>query len=630
MQCDNQSNMVMAKVSKSWFIDVNSIPCECFPLCIMTAAEVAALKKKLKIELFKVRSVIKKIEQVSLSSASGQTTVGKEMEKSEIKKQYKKIDQHSDDLKKFVADWPKVNYAVTVSKKRGPPRRLEGQKAKRQRMDSGAMQQCAHILKKLMTHPSAWPFKQPVDPVKSNIPDYFSIISAPMDLGTIKSYLEKKSYLGTKEFAADVRLTFSNAMVYNAPTNKVHIMAKELKDIFNLRWTSLEAEWSEEGSKVVQGRNSNKKQMATHDRRRGSHKTPASHMMPKRSLLFEEKKKLRKDLLELSKEKMSPDLSGFLQRFGFVCQSNGRIRVVFDKFDDESLWELKSIVRNCFDAKAADVKLAVTANSCRQNSVQKDLLKGMGRGNRHARSSANTKPLRSIGTCRTGSCGRTPCRCHCQKNSTQISSNDISSERLLGEDNHACRDGALSQNHLTNNTSTAQMSKSYPDSDGEKGFFVDQENVCPNSHFVTPATPAASGEGFKDPLYDGLQSPRKALRVAMLKRRFADTILNAQQKTLSDNVCMMQQQRERLEKKQHEEKARLNAQIRASELRLQREREREAPRMAVHKVKRTVYLDENKESFKELEMLAGCSIPDHYHLECIGLFLKDDHMQEEE
>ncbi|KAF8413637.1 hypothetical protein HHK36_001629 [Tetracentron sinense] len=372
------------------------------------------------------------------------------------------------------------------------------------------------------------------------------------------------------------------------------------------------------------------KKLMTHPS--GSHKTPASHMLPKMSLSFEDKKQLRKDLLELSKGKMSPDLSGILQKFGLVSQSTGRIRVGFDTFDDESLWELKSIVRNCFDAKAADasnfldcnilslnpllcyvivVKLAIMANSCRQNSVQKDLLKGTGRGNRHARSSANIKPLRSIGTCRTGSCGRTTCRCHCQNNSTQISSSDISSEILLGGDNHACHNGALSLNHLANNTSTTQMRKSDPDFDGEKGLSVDQENVCPNSHFVTPATAAASGEGFKDPLYDGLQSPRKALRVAMLKRRFADTILNAQQKTLSDNVCVMQQERERLEKKQHEEKARLNAQIRASELRLQPEREREATQMAIEKVERTTQLDENKESLEELEMLAGCSQPDH-------------------
>ena len=33
----------------------------------------------------------------------------------------------------------------------------------------------------------------------------------PMDLGTIKSKLEKNVYSGVEEFAADIRLTFSNA-----------------------------------------------------------------------------------------------------------------------------------------------------------------------------------------------------------------------------------------------------------------------------------------------------------------------------------------------------------------------------------------------------------------------------------
>ena len=42
--------------------------------------------------------------------------------------------------------------------------------------------------------------------------------------------------------------------------------------------------------------------------------------------------------------------------------------------------------------------------------------------------------------------------------------------------------------------------------------------------------------GWITPIFDVQLSPKKALRAAMLKSRFADTILKAQQKTLLDHV----------------------------------------------------------------------------------------------
>jgi hypothetical protein len=37
----------------------------------------------------------------------------------------------------------------------------------------------------LKNHKTAWPFKEPVDPVALNIPNYFEIIKEPMDLQTV-------------------------------------------------------------------------------------------------------------------------------------------------------------------------------------------------------------------------------------------------------------------------------------------------------------------------------------------------------------------------------------------------------------------------------------------------------------
>ncbi|KAI6693683.1 hypothetical protein NL676_021393, partial [Syzygium grande] len=60
-------------------------------------------------------------------------------------------------------------------------------------------------------------------------------------------------YHGTEEFAADIRLTFSNATCYNPPSNKVHIMADKLNKIFETGWKVLEAKWSNGDTRIVKG-----------------------------------------------------------------------------------------------------------------------------------------------------------------------------------------------------------------------------------------------------------------------------------------------------------------------------------------------------------------------------------------
>ncbi|CAD6217949.1 unnamed protein product [Miscanthus lutarioriparius] len=103
---------------------------------------------------------------------------------------------------------------------------------------------CGKILKKLMDHKGGWLFHKPVDPVLYGIPDYFDVIRNTMDLGTVKKKLTNKQYVTASEFAADVRLTFSNAMKYNPPGNDVHAVAEQLNRIFDSEWRSVVRKWS--------------------------------------------------------------------------------------------------------------------------------------------------------------------------------------------------------------------------------------------------------------------------------------------------------------------------------------------------------------------------------------------------
>ncbi|KAH9327244.1 hypothetical protein KI387_007422, partial [Taxus chinensis] len=102
------------------------------------------------------------------------------------------------------------------------------------------MNKCNELLKHLMNHKYAYVFNDPVDPIKLGIPDYFTVIKSPMDLGTIKSKLKSNLYSSPEEFAADVRLTFSNALKYNHPGDVVHDMAKTLSKRFEAKWKGLE------------------------------------------------------------------------------------------------------------------------------------------------------------------------------------------------------------------------------------------------------------------------------------------------------------------------------------------------------------------------------------------------------
>ncbi|TYH04310.1 hypothetical protein ES288_A09G287900v1 [Gossypium darwinii] len=102
------------------------------------------------------------------------------------------------------------------------------------------MKQCEALLNRLMQHNFGWVFNSPVDVVKLNIPDYFTVIKHPMDFGTVKKKITSGQYTSPLDFAADVPLTLSYAMTYNPPGNDVHIMAETLSKYFGARWKVIE------------------------------------------------------------------------------------------------------------------------------------------------------------------------------------------------------------------------------------------------------------------------------------------------------------------------------------------------------------------------------------------------------
>lgn len=90
------------------------------------------------------------------------------------------------------------------------------------------------VLQKLMSHDrNRNTFNEPVDPVALGIPNYFSVIKKPMDLGTVMARLRSRQYATIKACFDDIELVFSNAMLFNHATHEVHKMARDLMKEFH-------------------------------------------------------------------------------------------------------------------------------------------------------------------------------------------------------------------------------------------------------------------------------------------------------------------------------------------------------------------------------------------------------------
>lgn len=249
---------------------------------------------------------------------------------------------------------------------------------------SKCFKNCSALLERLMKHKHGWVFNTPVDVKALGLHDYFSIITDPMDLGTVKSRLSKNWYKSPREFAEDVRLTFRNAMTYNPKGQDVHIMAEVLSEIFEDKWAVIEAEYSRElrlGYEYEMGLptpTSRKLPAAPpmlppHEMRRAldrsesmsytvdpktkptnyaplvrtpSLKKPKAKDPNKRDMTFEEKQKLSTNLQNLPSDKLDNIVHIIKRNNSALCQDNDEIEVDIDSVDAETLWELDRYVTN--------------------------------------------------------------------------------------------------------------------------------------------------------------------------------------------------------------------------------------------------------------------------------------------
>jgi hypothetical protein len=101
------------------------------------------------------------------------------------------------------------------------------EKAHKSRMADFMQRHCRRLLQSMMDRPFGHVFNAPVDTEK--YPNYLSVVSKPLDFGTIRKRLDANAYMSLDDFVSDVNLVLSNARQFNAPHSLVHHMADALQ-----------------------------------------------------------------------------------------------------------------------------------------------------------------------------------------------------------------------------------------------------------------------------------------------------------------------------------------------------------------------------------------------------------------
>ena len=103
----------------------------------------------------------------------------------------------------------------------------------------------AMFREKVINLPISKAFRRPVNAAAMKLSDYHTIITKPMDLGTVLSRCILGEYDTLLDMVNDVRLVFSNAKKFNPPGHIVHVNAIELEEIFMTELTAISKTWIE-------------------------------------------------------------------------------------------------------------------------------------------------------------------------------------------------------------------------------------------------------------------------------------------------------------------------------------------------------------------------------------------------
>ncbi|KAK1609876.1 hypothetical protein QYE76_033549 [Lolium multiflorum] len=529
---------------------------------------------------------------------------------------------------------------------------------------AASFKKCQDLLKNLMKHRSAGPFVIPVDPVKLCIPDYFDIVKHPMDLGTIQKKLNAGMYHTPWEFAADVRLTFSNAILYNPVGNAVNIMAHTMSSVFEPRWKPIEKKLPrpEEESSVVEHSRNAAVEKNIFDNKDPSEKKASSNKGSYKKSTFQKEDVVAKPVLQPKKRKASPliqdaPVASVVQMPQAAEDAPVVQPAAMEMMTDEQKVELsvrlqsyggfipehvvdfiKTHVNDDNDADEDELTIDMNALSDDTLFELRKLLDDYDRVNQ---SGNTTKDEPREVEFESEYDGLVNPSMHHDGNELieediDIGGNDLpplAYPPVVFETETADR----SSKHSSSSTSSSESgsSSSGSDSSSSSGSDLGVKVPPPKSGVKENTQPVVSLDQENGENLSEKQVSPGSYRAAILKSRFADTIFKAREKAL-DQVAKkdpekVRREREELERLQREEKARLQAEAKAAEearkraeaaavaeaaaeAKRQRELEREAARKALQQMEKTVEINEGSLFLKDFEMLGTVTSEQHHNL----------------
>ncbi|KAL4036386.1 hypothetical protein IC575_005122 [Cucumis melo] len=673
--------------------DCFGAPLQVFSLSTLSRSERKDLELRLKLELEQVRLLQKRASNISsifAVSSSSNIQSSSDQHRGAPPETLNRLNEVSVPPAKK----PVPSGRNAPSAKRSSSGRFESAKpAAVSASSTASLKQCEQLLQRLMSHTFGWVFNTPVDVVKLNIPDYFTVIKHPMDLGTVKSKLTAGEYAHPLDFAADVRLTFSNAMTYNPPANDVHTMAKTLSKFFEVRWKTIEKKFpmtTEEQRQVPSATTVPKEAesaLPVPPPKKTKFPTNDPDVQPNsvvKVMTDQEKHKLSVELEALLGE-LPESIIDFLKAHSSNPQAGeDEIEIDIDALSDDTLFALRRLLddymtekQKCTKAEPCVVELhneSGFSNSSMPPSKGNDPIDEdvdiLG-GNDPPVSSYPPIEIEKDAVRRDSKCSNSSS----SSSESGSSSSDSGSESLSGSESNAAK--ALDSNVapkeiLCSETNVDQ--KQCELGDLEIGNYEENEiglvdhTTEANTNTIEPDSYQEEGESAPSKRQ---VSPDRLYRAALLRNRFADTILKAREKALEKgdkrDPEKVRMEREELERQQREEKARLQAEAKAAEdarrkaeaeaaaeAKKKRELDREAARQALLKMEKTVDINENSQFMEDLEMLRASndellpnfteeSSPEHSQngfgsfklqgsnpLEQLGLYMKVDEEDEEE
>ncbi|GFP84936.1 transcription factor gte8 [Phtheirospermum japonicum] len=491
----------------------------------------------------------------------------------------------------------------------------------------GLLKQCEGLLKKLMTQQYAWVFNKPVDVVALNIPDYFDVIKKPMDLGTIKSKITSGKYSCPLDFLADVRLTFTNAKTYNPPGTDVHIMADAMSQFFELRWKAIEkklvtstTQSLPEKSGVLDEIEISKPLSPSKKRKLSPRPNEVMQETIKRKMTDEEKHKISSEL-----ESFIGDLPDSVIDFLRAHTSNkgdgeeDEIEIDIDELSDDTLFALRKLLDDHLPEKH---KSPAKSEAC---EIELPNVSGLSNSSLHV--DKGNDPIDEDVDIGGNEAPVSSCHPILIDKDTGGRAEECNEAGPESDGGSECSKGSSDLKQLQDDIGqTAESDKKDVVDDLVGHSSVNEmDQLEQGSHSqLKPCSSDSDGQLDGDSTQNERPvSPDKLYRAALLKNRFADTILKAREKTLTQDDKADPERLRREREEQKREKARLQAEAKiaedarrraeaeaAAEAKKRRELEREAAREALLKMEKTVEINENSRFLQDLEMLSSTVPPE--------------------